>query len=270
MRTQRWRDRRESYRPALDQRFEPHRHEELPIDEARAKAFVQQHHYSGTYPAARLRYGLFEAPRLGVPRLVGVAVFSVPAQPRVIPRWLGVDALAGVELGRFVLLDHVRRNGESWFIGQCFTLMRAERTDIDGVVSYADPIERRTLDGVVVKPGHLGIIYQATNGVYRGRSSRRTLTFAPDGSVISQRALSKIRLGERGAGYAYAQLLDAGCPAKRVHETDRAYVERVLASSSVQRQRHPGNHVYCWGLKRRVARKLSTLSGPYPKCGKAA
>ncbi len=30
------------------------------------------------------------------------------------------------ELGRFVLLDSVPANGESFFLGQCFTLLRRE------------------------------------------------------------------------------------------------------------------------------------------------
>lgn len=262
MSAQRWRDRRESYRPALDLRFRPDWHEVQPIDEADAKAFVTQHHYSATYPAARFRFGLF-----GSRGLLGAAVFSVPAQQRVIPRWLSVEANAGVELGRFVLLDEVRRNGESWFLGQCFAWLRNNRPDILGVVSYADPVERRTVDGDVVKPGHLGIIYQAHNGVYRGRGSKRTLTYAPDGAVISQRALSKIRLGERGAGYAYEQLRNAGCAPMRAGEGARAYVNRILGDGSLRRQRHPGNFIYCWGLQRRLQRKLSAFAEPYPKCG---
>ena len=258
--TQRWRERRESYRPAADERFEPARHEVQPIDELTAKGFVVQHHYSASYPAARLRFGLFD-----VHGLVGAAVFSVPCQPRVVPRWLGVEAAAGVELGRFVLLDDVRRNGESWFLGQCFQWMRTHRPDLQGVVSYADPVERLTAEGRIVKPGHMGIIYQAHNGVFQGRGSARTLTLAPDGSVISQRSLSKIRLGERGAGYAYAQLMNHGVRPKQTSESWRGYVRTVLHDGSVRRFRHPGNFVYTWGLNKQVHRMLRPLNQPYPK-----
>jgi hypothetical protein len=50
---QRWRDRRDSYRPAGEViATQDYTVASLPSD-AVAKAFVQQHHYSGTYPAVR-------------------------------------------------------------------------------------------------------------------------------------------------------------------------------------------------------------------------
>jgi len=51
---------------------------ELP-DDAAAKAFVLEHHYSASYPAARWRFGLF---RRGA--LQGVAVFSHPVNDRAL------------------------------------------------------------------------------------------------------------------------------------------------------------------------------------------
>lgn len=71
--TQRWRDRRDSYRPAREvvdvSRLDV---EEIALDRV-ACAFVEQHHYSASHPAARFRFGLMVRGELA-----GVAVFSQP------------------------------------------------------------------------------------------------------------------------------------------------------------------------------------------------
>jgi hypothetical protein len=70
---QRWNDRRDSYRPA----GEPIRTADFDVVEILsdnvARAFVERHHYSKSYPAARFRFGFYRRAEL-----VGVAVFSVP------------------------------------------------------------------------------------------------------------------------------------------------------------------------------------------------
>jgi hypothetical protein len=130
---------------------------------------------------------------------------------QVIPAHTGLAPAAGAELGRFVCLDSVLFNGESWFLPRAFALLAAEK-DVAGVVSYADPLERRTAAGVVYKRQHWGTIYQATNALFVGRSSPRRLLLAPSGQVVSERSLSKIRQEERGWRYASAQLMAAGAP----------------------------------------------------------
>lgn len=49
---QRWRGRRDHYRPA-GERFDPAAFGVEVIPERDARAFVVAHHYSGSYPAAR-------------------------------------------------------------------------------------------------------------------------------------------------------------------------------------------------------------------------
>src|SRR5262249_25959639 len=71
------------------------------------------------YPAARWRFGLF---RRGV--LQGVAVFSHPCNDRALTSVFPGRATDSVELGRFVLLDEVPGNGETWMLGRCFRLLR--------------------------------------------------------------------------------------------------------------------------------------------------
>ena len=62
-----------------------------------------------------------------------------------------------------------------------------------------------------VTPGHVGLIYQATNGYACGRSTARSLTYLPrHGIVVPDRTLSKIRAGESGHEGAERHLVTLG------------------------------------------------------------
>lgn len=262
---QRWRDRRAAFRPA-GELFDPSRADVQPIDETTAKAFVVRHHYAASYPAARLRAGLFVRRPFAGDELAGVVVFSEPAQQRTIPAYFpDLAPAAGVALGRLVLLDDVAANAESWLIARAFRILRRELPAIAGVVSYSDPLERTTSTGELVKPGHIGIVYQATNAAYRGRSSAETIHLSACGRVASRRSLSKIRNDERGAGGAYEQLRRLGAPARLPFESGKDYVARAL--QAFRAVRHPGNHVYAWRLDGRPAAGERL---PYPKREPAA
>lgn len=251
--TQRWRAGRARYRPAREP-IDVARHEVAAIADDTAKRFVIEHHYSGTYPAARFRFGLYRGELL-----VGVAVFSVPANPRALDVLPG-GAESGVELGRFVLLDDVPANGETWFLGRAFEALRG--MGIAGVVSFSDPQPRATSAGGVVFPGHIGTIYQAHNASYLGTSKAERRRLLPDGTMLHNRALTKIRREERGWRYAMAQLVEHGAAPLR-DEAPRAWLDRELARIT-RTVAHPGNHKYAWALHRRDRRHLPT-SRPYPK-----
>jgi hypothetical protein len=228
--------------------------EAVVIDEATAKAFVTRHHYSGSYPAARLRVGMMWRPSPGRELLAGVVVFSVPMNERTVPRYFDeLEPRAGVELGRLVLLDEVPANAESWLVARAFRILRAELPAVRACVSYSDPLERISSSGAIVKPGHVGTVYQALNARYCGRSSSRTLLIAGDGRAVSPRALSKLRTDDRGAAYAYAQLRAMGAPARRPLESGADYARRAIAEGGFRPLKHPGNHVYAWRLDRRQA-----------------
>jgi hypothetical protein len=253
---QRWRCGRDAYRPPDEPiRTADHDVAELP-DDAPAKAFVVAHHYSGSYPAARWRFGLF---RRGV--LQGVAVFSHPCNDRVLTAVFPGRPTDAVELGRFVLLDEVPGNGETWFLARCFRLLRRE--GLAGVVAFADPGRRLSQAGVPVFGGHVGTIYQAANAVYLGRGTPRTLTLLPDGSVFSDRAQQKVRSADRGLGYAVGLLVGQGAepPASDDPDLLTAWL-RSWKARLCRRVRHRGNHKYAWVLSRHV-RLPSGL--PYPK-----
>jgi hypothetical protein len=250
---QRWRDKRGTYRPAGEV-FDPRRYEvaAMPRD-AEAKAFVLAHHYEGSMPAARERVGLYEGAEL-----VGVAVFSMPMSAGVLAR-LPCPADDAVELGRLVLLDKVKANAESWFLARAFAHLRHE--GYAGVVSFSDPEPRRDASGRAVFSGHIGVCYQASNAVYTGRATPRTRHLLPDGSILSARALSKIRAQDRGCRYAAEILVRQG--AEPLSGDPVAWLAKWLPRLT-RTQRHPGNHRYLWALDKRMRRHLPE-SLPYPK-----
>jgi hypothetical protein len=221
------------------------------IGKAEAKGFVERHHYSRSFPARRYSFGLFHGRTL-----VGVAVFSVPMSQAIIPKYCGTEPNAGVELGRFVLLDSVPANGETWFLSRAFKLLP---DSILAVLSYSDPLPRKSLAGQLVKPGHVGTIYQAANAAYFGQNRPSTIYLADNGEIVSRRALSKLKNGERGRDHVREMLTDLVGPKLR-GESDAGYVERI--KHSLRAIRHPGNHTYAWALNKRI--KI-TSKQTYPK-----
>ena len=112
-RSQRWRDRRDHYVPASSE-IDPTTLAVDVIDCMKtAKPWIEQHHYSGSFPASRLSLGLFQNGKGGRPRLVGACTFSQPVNNASVPLRTGLDChRRAVDLGRFVLLDDVAGNGE--------------------------------------------------------------------------------------------------------------------------------------------------------------
>lgn len=258
---QRWRDRKATYRRP-DEQIDATRFDVAPIpDDTTAKAFVTGHHYSGTYPAARFRFGLYER---GV--LVGVAVFSHPMNDKVLKIFPG-RANESVELGRFVLTDEVPGNGESWFLARCFELLT--KTGVVGIISHSDPVPRTTPAKEVVFPGHVGFVYQATNGAYLGRSTGHYQKLLPDGTILSGRAISKIRAKAgnkppnvcQGWEYAVRQLQGYGASAPGGDLA--AWLTHWLAKLT-RSQYHPGNYRYAWILPKRQRHHLPPRL-KYPK-----
>lgn len=235
----------------------------MPKD-AEVKAFVERHHYTGTMTAARERFGLFHARSA---QLVGVAVFGVPQRSETL------DVLAGpgdakLDLGRLVLLDEVPGNGESMFVAECFRQLRRE--GYVGVVSFSDPMPRARVDGTVVMPGHVGLVYQSLNSVLVGRSRARILWLLPDGTNLQDRAAAKVRALEQGWRYVVRGLVAHGAePLEVVDEESPEERARAAAWLETWRAklcrpvRHPGNWKYAWGLDRATTRLLPK-SLPYP------
>jgi hypothetical protein len=285
---QRWDGGRHSFRHPSEGGFDTRRFDVVPLTEAIAKGFTTRHHYSQSYPAARLAYGLttddqsldVDGTHIGGRALVGVAVLSVPmsssALSNVFPQFEPIRE--SIELGRFVLTD-TPANAESWFLARVFE--HAAAAGIRGVVAFADPMPRhrtiaRTLDdGRTVleheqlQPGHTGLIYQASNGVACGRSTARTLNYHPaSGAVLSERTLSKIRTQDAGAESAERHLIKLGARTRRAGEDPRTWLREALSDVGVSKIRHPGNFRYAWPVGSRAQRRSTTIAlppTPYPK-----
>ena len=258
----------QSWRRAEDGGFDPGRYGVAPIGYSDARRFCLDVHYSGSYPADRQRYGLFDLS--GGDRLVGVAVLSVPTRPEVLtgvfPRLVPYEE--SLDLGRFCLLDQpCPANSESWFLGQVFRLAAA--TGIRGLTSFSDPMPRYDTNGNLYKPGHIGLIYQCTNARYTGRGTPRTLVMLRNGEVLSARALQKVRGQERGHEYVERLLIAHGARAPRAGENPAAWLRQALPDARVLRVRHGGNHRYAFTLgcnrRERAAVEVAIPGRAYPK-----
>ncbi|MFI6603840.1 hypothetical protein ACIBHX_47055 [Nonomuraea sp. NPDC050536] len=259
--------RRHSWRHRNEGGFDPRHYGVSGIPELEARRFIEERHYSGTYPAARLRYGLFDLQRQA-PELVGAAVLSIPASKSVLtnvfPQLEPYDE--SLELGRFVLDDAVPGNGETWFLAEVLRLAGA--VGVRGLVSFADPLPRTTLDGRIIFPGHRGAIYQAASAEYLGRGTPRTLTLLPNGMVLHPRAMSKIRNQEQGRAYAERLLVAHGASLMNSGDDPRRWLEEALTAANTRRLWHPGNHRYALRAGTRAQRRrvrIPIVRQPYPK-----
>lgn len=258
--TQRWQQRQQSWRHPDEGGFNAKLYDVAPIKEDKAASnFITAHHYSGSCPAMVFRFGVYE---LG--QLVGVAVLSVPTQVKVLttPFPQLAPYKESLELGRFVLLDRIPSNAETWFLARVFEYARKE--GIAGIVSFSDPVPRTNQYGDIIFPGHIGHIYKAKGAIYTGRTDPRTLFLLPDGTVLSERTLQKIRKGEQGHVAAERRLCKWGAPEKHSWETSSQWLQRALPAAGIRRIRHTGNHRYLFPLKKRIYVALPPLPSPLP------
>ena len=227
---------------------------------AEARAFVEQHHYSGSCPSVIRCFALLHGRVFQ--RLVGVALFSRPVADSVLTTWFPGSANESLELGRFVLLDSVLSNAETWFLSRCFRMLRR---DLRGVVSFSDPHPRRTAAGELVFVGHFGRIYQASNAIYAGLATPRTVHLFDDATIFNERAQSKVRKGPgyKGFDYASALLTARGAVPLCEGESPATWLQ-AWRSRLTRAARHTGNHRYLFPFHRQDRERLRSLA-PYPK-----
>jgi hypothetical protein len=243
MHTQRWRERKSVFRRKAQDFSAKAFDVALIPDDKTARAFVEQHHYSASFPAAQEKFGLYQGSEL-----VGVAVYGRSARDAVLTNVFDgpVDRLR--ELSRLVLLDEVPYNAESWFISHSMKCLRS--VGITGVLSFSDPIPRSTLEGEVVMPGHVGTVYQATNATYLARGTPRTLKLLPDATVLSDRGIQKIRAGESGWRGQVRLLEKFGADPLDPEADGPTRVEWLSrwVGLLTRTMRHTGNYRYAWSF----------------------
>ncbi|MFD8049481.1 hypothetical protein [Streptomyces sp. Tu102] len=238
-------------------------------DEEPAKSFVLAHHYSRSWPSVSAQFGLYDVSS-GRRQLCGVAVFGVPVSRAVLTRPFPTlrPYTQALVCSRFVLLDECPANAESFFLARCMDALLDD--GVRGIVSFADPVPRRTASGQLVMPGHVGTIYAATNAVYSGRATARTVKLLPDGTVFHDRAAQKIRHQEQGHQYAEAQLIALGAPVPRAGCNPAVWLREALVAVGARNVRHRGAHRYVWrlGRSRREREQIKLglpVQRPYPK-----
>lgn len=237
--------------------------------------FIVTNHYAGSFPQMRVMVGLFRA-RDGM--LAGVATFgNVKADQAKKYGAVGLDDI--LELNRFVLLDSVPGNAETWFLARATELAREVHAfrgfTLKVLLSFSDPVARRDTAGFLTMPGHIGNIYQAFNALFVGRSSPKVLHLDARGVAPDPRMISKIRsldqdYPEVGAPSAARRFVEENnAPPRKKDEGYAEWVKRSLASSAFRRLPHEGNLTYLWpfgtkAFQRQLVEKFPERQ-PYPK-----
>ena len=133
------------------------------ISNKQRNEMIEKHHYLHRLRGATYSFGLYDREEKehtdwfgDFDKLVGVIMYSVPAAFQVCEGVCGKESKSqGIELSRLWIMDETMKNVESYLISN--TLKLLDKHDI--VVSYAEPSAK-----------HRGIVYQATNFIYTGKS----------------------------------------------------------------------------------------------------
>lgn len=118
--------------------------------------FIKTNHYSKSLGrGCRYNFGLFVNDKL-----IGAAQVGYPVGTNAVQRYQ-IKKGRILELKRLCLIDKTPKNTESWFISKILKYMKINVKDLEGVLSYADPMQ-----------GHNGIIYKASNFLYIGEQKQ--------------------------------------------------------------------------------------------------
>ena len=256
---QRWRDRRAIYKLAgiRGESFQPRLYEvQEDLPEAEARAFTEKNHYSGSFPVAQRCFGLrYRA------ELVGTFVSSVPQGDKVLRKVFPDKEGMPTDCGRFVLEEGVPHGGESWFHARVREVLA--RDGYTGLLAFADDVRRTDAEGRVIYIGQLGTIYKASNALFLGRGTPRSVRLMPDGHVFPERSIQKIRKGERGWRGAAAKLEALGAPRVPEDPEQRLIWLHAALAAHTRPLRHPGPLKYVWRLHKRAT--VVGTPRPYPR-----
>jgi len=159
---------------------------------------------------------------------------------------------------------------ESWFCARAFRL--AAEDGVRGLVAFSDPVPRwraTVHTPELIMPGHCGFVYQSLGSAYLGRATPRTLTVLPDATVVTARALAKVRNGEQGHLGVVARLVSLGATPLLPGQERTAWLRTALQEVGARPLRHRGNHRFAFALGRTRAERsrvvIAQPAHPYPK-----
>ncbi|WP_276979197.1 hypothetical protein [Flavobacterium filum] len=139
----------------------------ISINPSLCKEWLLYKHYAHRVPIIIYSFGIYDRENT----LNGVCVFSYPC--RMLMESTGYYLL---ELTRLVINENLEKNLLSYFVKSCLDLLPKPMQ----VVSYADSNQ-----------GHHGYIYQATNWIYTGLSSKEKKVFV-NGKLQHRRTLNSL------------------------------------------------------------------------------
>jgi hypothetical protein len=129
-------------------------YEVIELDYKTAIDLVIKNHYLHRKAPCSKAFGLMDIEQK---KIVGVVIYGVSASSTLLRGVCGEEEAKNVyELTRLWIEDTVPKNGESFLIGNTL-----KKLDKEIIVSYADSSQE-----------HLGVVYQATNFLYTGLSSK--------------------------------------------------------------------------------------------------
>ena len=124
-----------------------------PISYKEAMDIVVANHYLHRRAPCSKAYGLIDKDN----NIKGGVVYGVPPSSTLLKGVCGEEEKHNVyELTRLWIDDSVAKNGESYLIGNTIKLL-----DKEIIVSFSE-----------IKQGHRGVVYQASNFIYCGLSSK--------------------------------------------------------------------------------------------------
>jgi hypothetical protein len=159
----------------------------------------------------------------------GAVIFARGASTNLLKPY-GLKCTEGAELVRVALKQHDAP--VSRILSIAVKLLKKQCPGLRLLVSFADPAE-----------GHVGGIYQASNWIYAGQSAASHKYKDKSGKIWHERMISK-----RGVQKVFGEW------------------RKVLTPSDCEIIPCPGKYRYLLPLDSEMAKQITPLAKPYPKC----
>jgi hypothetical protein len=209
-------------------KFDRNRIEMREINTKTARDVIVKNHYSHAWPVAKLCLGFYIDGKLNGVIVYGHSATSKMENSLPSPNYW--------ELQRLYSFDWAGKNVESFMIGASIRHIKKNYTEIDCLISFADP-----------EQGHFGTIYQATNWLYCGMSQPDEWYIVGDEKIHPRTMVA--RYGTRGKD--------------KLKEMGVSFTKKLLHSKHRYIYLLPNNKRHKKELIKSLEKKYEIL--PYPK-----